>query len=83
MTSLIVTPANTQEFFLLKELLQKMKIEFKPLSIISPDDDDSEDFYKFSSTNLSRAYSDDEPEYTSAMVKEPNLGYSANKESQS
>ncbi|MBM2813963.1 MAG: hypothetical protein HW421_725 [Ignavibacteria bacterium] len=82
MTSLIVTPANKQEFILLKELFLKMKIDFKPLLNNSAEEDDSEEFYRFAMSNLSRAYSDEEPEYTSAMLKEPNPGYKTFIESQ-
>ena len=34
-----------------------------------------EEWYKFAAANLARAYSDDEPEYTLDMIKEPNPEY--------
>lgn len=74
MTNMIVKPANKQEYIFLIELFQKMKIEFKPLTYNS-ENEDTDDWFKFSINNLSRAYSDDEPEYTSAMIKEPNPEY--------
>ncbi|MFH1052332.1 MAG: hypothetical protein V1779_15535 [bacterium] len=75
MTSLIVSPANNQEFILLMELFKKMKIEFKTLSNNIDDVEDSSDWHRFAMFNLSRAYSNDEPEYTSNMIKEPNPDY--------
>lgn len=75
MTSIIVTPANRQEFILLKDLFQKMRIQFKPLLHINDTEDDSEEWYRFAMSNLSEAYSDDEPEYTTDMIKEPNPDY--------
>ena len=75
MTSMIVNPANKQEYLLLKELFHKMQIDYKPLSNNSNDEDDSEEWYRFAMMNLSKAYSDDEPEYTSDMIKEPNPDY--------
>ncbi len=75
MTSMIVTPSNKQEFILLEEMFKKMRIEYKPLAENIDDKTDSEDLYRFSMMNFSRAYSDEEPEYTSDMIKEPNPGY--------
>jgi hypothetical protein len=76
MHKMIVSPANKQEFAFLTELFKKMKVNFKPLGYDIDENNDSEDWYRFALNNLSRAYSDDEPEYTSDMVKEPNPGYS-------
>ena len=39
------------------------------------DINEDEEFYNLSVTNLARAYSTDEPEYTLNMVKEPNPDY--------
>ena len=75
MTSLIVTPANKKEFTLLKEMLEKMKIYYKPLTYDLNDTNEEEDWYKFAMANFARGYSDDEPEYTSDMIKEPNTEY--------
>jgi hypothetical protein len=75
MTSIVVKPANRHEFLFLKELFKKMKIEYKPLSYKIDEDEDSEEWYRFAMLNLSRAYSDEEPEYTSAMIKEQNPNY--------
>ncbi|MFC2131532.1 hypothetical protein ACFLSQ_08865 [Bacteroidota bacterium] len=77
MTSLIVTPENKEDYILLKEVLSKMKIKFKPITydIENEKDTESEDWYRFSMMNLSKSYSDDEPEYTSDMIREPNPEY--------
>jgi hypothetical protein len=75
MTSLVVTPANKHEFIFLKEMFERMKIEFKPLSYNISSENEEEDWYKFSMLNFSKAYSEDEPEYTSDMIKEPNPIY--------
>ena len=75
MTTLLVSPANRQEFFLLKELFNKMQIDYKTLSNNIENEVDLENFYDFSINNLSRAFSNDEPEYTSNMLKEPNPNY--------
>ena len=75
MTALVVTPANRQELNLLKEMLQKMQIKFKPLSNTIDTVDDDEELYRFAMMNLSRAYCEDEPEYTSDMIKEQNPDY--------
>ena len=81
MTSLIVSPANKQEYILLKELLSKMHITYKPLSDDFGDEPDSKDWYRFAMINMSRAYSDDEPDYTSGMIKENNPEYNPSFES--
>jgi hypothetical protein len=52
-----------------------MRIQFKPLLNINDTDDDSEEWYRFAMANLSEAYADDEPEYTTDMIKEPNPDY--------
>lgn len=39
------------------------------------EDDSEDDFYKLASESLSKAYSDDEPEYNASMIKEPNPLY--------
>ena len=83
MTSMIVSPANNQEFILLKELFERMKIEYKTLSNNVDDVDNSSDWQRFAMINLSRAYSNDEPEYTSNMIKEPNPDYNPFFESKS
>ena len=75
MTSLIVSPTNRQELILLKELFKKMQIEFKPLSYNIEEEVDTEEWYRFAMINFSRAFSDDEPEYTSEMIKEQNPNY--------
>jgi hypothetical protein len=38
-------------------------------------DEEREDWYRLSASNLARAYSDDEPEYTKDMIKEWNPDY--------
>lgn len=77
MNSLIVTPSNQQEYILLSELLKKMKIMYITLSneeeIVQNNDDELWQHYALN--NLSRAYSDDEPDYTSDMIKEQNPNY--------
>jgi hypothetical protein len=75
MTSIVVKPANKHEFLLLKELFDKMKIDYKPLSYEKPEEDDLAEWYRFAMINLSRSYSDEEPEYTSEMLKEQNPDY--------
>lgn len=75
MTSIIVSPANTGEFNLVKELLEKMNVKFSTLSGKVEDENESLDWHRFSITNLSRAYSNDEPDYTNDMIKEPNPEY--------
>ena len=75
MTSLVVTPADKQELSLLENLLQKMNIEFKALPTDKDEEIDSRQWYEFSMQNFSGAYSNDEPEYTSDMIKEPNPEY--------
>jgi len=80
MTNMLVKPVNKKEYIFLVELFNKMKIAFKPLEY-DIDADDNNDWYGFSSMNLSRAYSDEEPEYSSAMVKEPNPDYKPSIES--
>lgn len=79
MNSLIVTPSNQQEYILLSELLKKMKIMYKTLSneeeIVQNNDDEL--WQQYALNNLSKAYSDDEPEYTSDMIKESNPDYNS------
>ena len=75
MTPIIVSPANTGEFNLVKELLEKMNVKFSTLSGEVDDKNESLDWHRFSITNLSRAYSNDEPDYTPDMIKEPNPEY--------
>ncbi len=38
--------------------------------VVMPDDEEREAWSRFSLTNLSRAYSDNEPEYTEADIRE-------------
>ncbi|OGU39606.1 MAG: hypothetical protein A2X61_11230 [Ignavibacteria bacterium GWB2_35_12] len=78
MTSLIITPADKHEYILLKEMLEKMKINFKPLEYDIDDSNEDEEWYRFAMMNFARTYSDDEPEYTSDMIKEPNPDYDPN-----
>lgn len=75
MTSIVVKPSNEHDFILLKDLFEKMKIEYKPLQYEIDEKDDSESWYRFAMINLSRAYSDEEPEYSSEMIKEKNPQY--------
>lgn len=82
MTSIIVKPANKQEFIFLKDLFQKMRIQFKPIFNLNDNEDDSEEWYRFAMSSLSEAYSDDEPEYTTDMIKELNPEYNPTFESQ-
>ena len=79
MTSLIITPRSKQELYLLKELLTRMNIEFKPDNPEKNEEDITEEWYKFSMMNFARAFSNDEPEYTSNMLKEPNPDYKIRK----
>lgn len=67
MTNMIVKPANKEEYVFLMNLFQKMHVHFKPL-VENKVEDDSSDWDKFSLMNLSQAYSDYEPEYTSDMI---------------
>jgi len=75
MTSFVVTPSNKQEQILLEDLFQKMNIHFKPLSPDNYVEDETRQWIEFSIENLSRAYSNDEPEYTTEMIKVPNPEY--------
>lgn len=43
--------------------------------IIFPFDEDEEDWKVQSLNSLQKAYSDEEPDYTHSMVKEPNADY--------
>jgi len=78
MTSLVVTPANKKELIFLKEMFEKMKINFKPLDYNIDESNEDEEWYRFTMMNFALTYSDDEPEYTSAMIKEPNPDYNPN-----
>ena len=49
----------------------KIPVEAKPYNKYS----EKEEWESFSKENLARAYSDDEPDYTENMVKEPNPLY--------
>ena len=49
----------------------KIPVETKPYK----KDSEKEEWESFSKENLARAYSDDEPDYTENMVKEPNPLY--------
>jgi hypothetical protein len=82
MTSFVVTPANKNEFLFLKEMFERMKIKYEPMEYDFDTENDNEDWCRFSMMNLSAAYSNDEPEYTSSMIKEPNPGYNPKFKSQ-
>lgn len=65
-----------------KQILLDEPIELKPnekllVTVLSNDPGAAErdDWVAFAKHALSRAYSDDEPEYTSSMIKEPNPKY--------
>jgi hypothetical protein len=75
MNSILVSPTNRNEFLLVKELLNRMNISHKSLSPDSDDLEEHKEWVQFGMSNLERAYADDEPEYTSSMVKEPNPEY--------
>ena len=45
------------------------------VTIISPSDNEKDDWYKLSSQMLERAYGDDEPEYPISLIKEANPDY--------
>jgi hypothetical protein len=45
------------------------------LLFLIDEEDDSNEFYDLSIQGLSKAYSDDEPEYDFSMIKEPNALY--------
>ena len=56
----------------LKQFLKSIKVEIINDDISKEDDTD---FYNFASENLSKAYSENEPEYTENMINEPNVLY--------
>ncbi|OFX19446.1 MAG: hypothetical protein A2033_11255 [Bacteroidetes bacterium GWA2_31_9] len=56
----------------LKQFLKSIKVEIINDEISKEDDTD---FYNFASENLSKAYSENEPEYTENMINEPNVLY--------
>lgn len=47
----------------------------KLIVILLDDDGEDEDWYNFSAQNMSRAYGENEPDYTDAPIKEPNPLY--------
>ncbi len=62
----------------------KMSIENPPVIknkkvklLILIDEEDNNQFYNLSAQGLSMAYSTEEPEYDSSLVKEPNADYAA------
>ena len=82
MTSILVKPRTKHELFLVYELLNKMQVDFEQ---IEPDKDletdydtERDEWLRFSMMNFSRAYGEDEPDYESALIKEPNPDYDPN-----
>ncbi len=75
MTSFVITPANQNEFLFLKEMFDRLKIQYKPFEYDVDIDNEEQDWKRFSMIHISGAYSDDEPEYSSLMIKEPNPEY--------
>lgn len=81
MNQIIITPVDSNEFLLIKELLSKMKIKYSTEKRLNSNSDSEMDWEDISKEGLSFAYSDEEPEYTSDMIKETNPEYlSTNKE---
>ncbi len=74
----ITVPAHFDGKQILLDEPYELKRDDKLLvTVLSGDDDATErdDWVAIAKLGLSRAYSDDEPEYTSSMIKEPNPKY--------
>lgn len=70
MTAILIKPADPNEYKILMELFERMNIEHSPVI-----DEETLDWYKLSIHGMSKAYSDDEPEYTADMLIEKNPKY--------
>ncbi len=77
MNQLIVSPSDIQALSLIENLLDKMQVKYRELNNNLNDDNLRMDWHSIAADSLSRAYTDDEPEYTSDMLKEPNPEYIA------
>ncbi len=75
MNQIIITPVDINEFLLIKELLSKMNIKYSTEKRLDSNSDYEMDWGNISKEGLSFAYSDEEPEYTSDMIKETNPEY--------
>jgi hypothetical protein len=84
MTSILVKPKTNREMFLLHELLRKMQVDFENISTDDLEELDFEkerdEWFRFSMSNFSRAYGENEPDYENGVIKEPNPYYKPHKD---
>ncbi|MCY7286520.1 MAG: hypothetical protein LH679_24510 [Cyanobacteria bacterium CAN_BIN43] len=75
-----MTPITLQAHFDGQQILLNEPFDLQPgtqliVTVVPPPDDEQEDWYAFSAQNLAEAYSDDEPTYSSTLIKEHNPEY--------
>jgi len=75
-----MTPITLQAHFDGQQILLNEPFDLQPgtqliVTVVPPPDDEQEDWYAFSAQNLAEAYGDDEPTYSSTLIKEHNPEY--------
>ncbi len=70
---LLINIKDKKVYEALVVFLKSLKIPVVEKSEI--EEDEKKEWESFAKENIAKAYSDDEPEYTESMVKEPNPAY--------